>query len=47
MSKTLFEKIWDKHVVDTLADGTIQLYQIQHYIQQNTMVILQQPMHHI
>ena len=26
MSKTLFEKIWDKHVVDTLADGTIQLY---------------------
>ncbi|MDH6311526.1 3-isopropylmalate/(R)-2-methylmalate dehydratase large subunit [Parabacteroides sp. PFB2-10] len=24
--KTLFEKIWDKHVVDTLADGTIQLY---------------------
>ena len=26
MSKTLFEKIWDKHKVDTLADGTIQLY---------------------
>ena len=26
MSKTLFEKIWDKHVVDTLADGTIQWY---------------------
>ena len=26
MSKTLFEKIWDKHVVDTLPDGTIQLY---------------------
>ncbi|MCD7976115.1 MAG: 3-isopropylmalate dehydratase large subunit [Tannerellaceae bacterium] len=26
MSKTLFEKIWEKHVVDTLADGTIQLY---------------------
>ena len=24
MSKTLFEKIWDKHVVDTLPDGTIQ-----------------------
>ena len=23
MSKTLFEKIWDKHVVDTLPDGTI------------------------
>ena len=26
MGKTLFEKIWEKHVVDTLADGTIQLY---------------------
>ena len=24
--KELFEKIWDKHVVDTLPDGTIQLY---------------------
>ncbi|MDR2921236.1 MAG: 3-isopropylmalate dehydratase large subunit [Tannerella sp.] len=24
--KTLFEKIWNKHVVDTLSDGTIQLY---------------------
>lgn len=26
MSKTLFEKIWDRHVVDTLPDGTIQFY---------------------
>lgn len=26
MSKTLFDKIWEKHVVDTLSDGTIQLY---------------------
>ncbi|MDR3261284.1 MAG: 3-isopropylmalate dehydratase large subunit [Tannerella sp.] len=26
MKKTLFEKIWEKHVVDTLADGTVQLY---------------------
>ncbi len=26
MSKTLFDKIWEKHVVDTLPDGTIQLY---------------------
>ena len=26
MNKTLFEKIWEKHVVDTLPDGTIQLY---------------------
>ncbi|MDR1406819.1 MAG: 3-isopropylmalate dehydratase large subunit [Tannerella sp.] len=24
--KTLFEKIWEKHVVDTLPDGTVQLY---------------------
>ena len=24
--KTLFEKIWEKHVVDTLVDGTVQLY---------------------
>ncbi|MDR1331122.1 MAG: 3-isopropylmalate dehydratase large subunit [Tannerella sp.] len=24
--KTLFEKIWRKHVVDTLPDGTVQLY---------------------
>ena len=29
--KTLFEKIWDKHVVDTLADGTIQLYIDRHF----------------
>ncbi|OAV72188.1 3-isopropylmalate dehydratase large subunit [Bacteroidales bacterium Barb4] len=26
MSKTLFDKIWEKHIVDTLPDGTIQLY---------------------
>lgn len=26
MSKTLFEKIWEKHIVDMLPDGTIQLY---------------------
>lgn len=26
MSQTLFEKIWEKHVVDTLPDGTTQLY---------------------
>ena len=24
--KTLFDKIWDRHVVDTLPDGTVQLY---------------------
>jgi 3-isopropylmalate/(R)-2-methylmalate dehydratase large subunit len=26
MGKTLFEKIWERHAVDTLADGTVQLY---------------------
>lgn len=26
MAKTLFEKIWDKHVITTLEDGTTQLY---------------------
>jgi len=26
MGKTLFEKIWEKHSVDTLVDGTVQLY---------------------
>lgn len=26
MGKTLFEKIWDEHVVDRLPDGTIELY---------------------
>lgn len=26
MRKTMFDKIWDRHVVDTLADGTVQLY---------------------
>ena len=30
MSKTLFEKIWEKHVVDTLPDGTIQLLSLIH-----------------
>jgi 3-isopropylmalate/(R)-2-methylmalate dehydratase large subunit len=26
MGKTLFEKIWEQHIVDTLPDGTVQLY---------------------
>jgi 3-isopropylmalate/(R)-2-methylmalate dehydratase large subunit len=26
MGKTLFEKIWERHIVDTLPDGTTQLY---------------------
>lgn len=33
---TLFEKIWDKHVVDTLADGTIQLYIDRHFCHEVT-----------
>lgn len=34
--KTLFEKIWEKHVVDTLSDGTIQLYIDRHYCHEVT-----------
>ena len=33
---TLFEKIWDKHVVDTLSDGTIQLYIDRHFCHEVT-----------
>ena len=36
MSKTLFEKIWSKHVVNTLDDGTIQLYIDRHYCHEVT-----------
>jgi 3-isopropylmalate/(R)-2-methylmalate dehydratase large subunit len=34
--KTLFEKIWEKHVVDTLPDGTTQLYIDRHYCHEVT-----------
>lgn len=34
--KTLFEKIWDKHVVTTLDDGTTQLYIDRHYCHEVT-----------
>ena len=33
---TLFDKIWDKHVVNTLDDGTIQLYIDRHYCHEVT-----------
>ena len=34
--KTLFEKIWEKHVVETLPDGTTQLYIDRHYCHEVT-----------
>ncbi|PWT70450.1 MAG: 3-isopropylmalate dehydratase large subunit [Bacteroidetes bacterium] len=36
MSKTLFEKIWDKHVVKTIADGPSVLYIDKHFIHEVT-----------
>ena len=36
MSQTLFEKIWDRHVVTTLADGTTILYIDRHLIHEVT-----------
>jgi 3-isopropylmalate/(R)-2-methylmalate dehydratase large subunit len=36
MSKTLFEKIWDKHVVKTLDDGTVLLYIDRHLVHEVT-----------
>ena len=36
MPKTLFEKIWDKHVVTTLADGTAILYIDRHLVHEVT-----------
>ncbi|MBN1688303.1 MAG: 3-isopropylmalate dehydratase large subunit [Candidatus Omnitrophica bacterium] len=36
MPKTLFEKIWDKHVVTTLADGTSVIYIDRHLIHEVT-----------
>ena len=35
-SSTLFEKIWDKHVVNILHDGTTQLYIDRHYCHEVT-----------
>ena len=36
MSKTLFEKIWDRHVVKTLPDGTTLLYIDRHLVHEVT-----------
>ena len=36
MSKTLFEKIWDRHVVKTLDDGTVLLYIDRHLVHEVT-----------
>ncbi len=36
MSKTLFEKIWDKHVVKTMPDGTVLLYIDRHLVHEVT-----------
>ncbi len=36
MSKTLYEKIWDRHVVKTLEDGTALLYIDRHLVHEVT-----------
>jgi len=36
MSQTLFEKIWTRHVVDTLPDGTVLLYIDRHLVHEVT-----------
>lgn len=36
MGKTLFDKIWDKHVVDTIKDGPSVLYIDRHFIHEVT-----------
>ncbi|HMP73193.1 MAG TPA: 3-isopropylmalate dehydratase large subunit [Kiritimatiellia bacterium] len=36
MSKTLFDKIWDKHVVTTMQDGTTLLYIDRHLVHEVT-----------
>lgn len=36
MPKTLFEKIWDRHVVATLKDGTVLLYIDRHLVHEVT-----------
>src|SRR5262245_49076704 len=36
MPKTLFEKIWDSHVVTTLKDGTTLLYIDRHLVHEVT-----------
>src|SRR5882724_13461841 len=36
MAKTLFEKIWDKHVIKTIDDGPSVLYVNKHFIHEVT-----------
>ena len=36
MGKTLFEKIWDKHVVQKITDGPSVLYIDKHFIHEVT-----------
>ncbi len=36
MAKTLFEKIWDKHVVTAIPDGPEVLYVDKHFIHEVT-----------
>ncbi len=36
MGKTLFEKIWEKHVVDTIQDGPDILYIDRHFVHEVT-----------
>ncbi|MBI4342790.1 MAG: 3-isopropylmalate dehydratase large subunit, partial [Candidatus Omnitrophica bacterium] len=36
MAKTLFEKIWDRHLVTTLPDGTAILYIDRHLVHEVT-----------
>lgn len=36
MSKTLFEKIWEKHIVESIADGPDVLYIDKHFIHEVT-----------
>ncbi len=36
MSKTLFEKIWEQHVVKTMPDGTVLLYIDRHLVHEVT-----------
>ena len=36
MSKTLFDKIWEQHVVDTIPDGPDVLYIDRHFIHEVT-----------
>lgn len=36
MAKTLFDKIWDRHLVTTLADGTVLIYIDRHLVHEVT-----------